>query len=149
MKCSEAVKYLSPYVDGELQAKDRARMENHLAQCPHCTAEFAQIRALSRMFAQAERFGAPVALNAKVMEKIESRTSVGFAFWPVLTRFAGVAVILLAITGGVISGGVLFNPVSAHRKGVTVASALSLESLDVLPPDSLGRAYLTVAEERR
>jgi anti-sigma factor (TIGR02949 family) len=149
MKCSDVAKYLSPYVDGELKAQDRAHVEAHLAQCPQCAEALEQLKALSGLFSQAERFQAPVGFSARIMEKIDSNSSFGFTFWPMFTRFAGVAAILLAITGGVISGGVLFNPASTHRKGVAVVSALSLESLDVLPPGSLGGAYLAVAEEKR
>lgn len=149
MKCSEAERNLSPYLDGELEAKDRTRLEDHLVRCRQCVAALERMRTLSGLFAQAERFRAPETLSAKVMEEIKSESSGGFAFWPVFSKFAGVAAMLLAITGGVISGGVLFNPSSTHRKGFAVSSALSLDNLDVLPPDSLGRAYLAMAEERR
>jgi anti-sigma factor RsiW len=148
MKCSGAARYMSPYVDGEMQAKDQARLENHFAQCPHCTEVLEQTKALSGLFAQAERFRAPLGFSAKVMDKIESKASVGFIFWPVFTRFAGAAAVLLAITAGVMSGVVMFDYAAPQRQGVVV-SALSLETYETLPPDSLGSAYLTVAEERQ
>ena len=39
--------FLSAYHDGELAADDRARVEQHLRDCPACTRELEQIRAAS------------------------------------------------------------------------------------------------------
>jgi len=39
---------LIAYLDGELDATDRARVEAHLAQCPACAAALAELRVLSR-----------------------------------------------------------------------------------------------------
>ena len=36
---------MAAYLDGELAATDRARLERHLAGCPHCSEYLAQIRA--------------------------------------------------------------------------------------------------------
>ena len=42
--CRQAVELMSDYVDGTLGERDRARLEAHLAGCPHCTEYLAQIR---------------------------------------------------------------------------------------------------------
>jgi anti-sigma factor RsiW len=42
--CRQAVELMSDHVDGALAARDRARLEAHLADCPHCTEYLAQIR---------------------------------------------------------------------------------------------------------
>ena len=42
--CRQAVELMSDYVDGTLGERDRARLEAHLAGCPHCTEYMAQIR---------------------------------------------------------------------------------------------------------
>jgi anti-sigma factor RsiW len=51
--CQEAGDRLSEYLDEELGAGDRARLELHLAACPRCAAaarELAQVvRAIHRM----------------------------------------------------------------------------------------------------
>lgn len=39
---------LSAYLDGEAGADQRRRVEAHLAECPACAAELAQLRELSR-----------------------------------------------------------------------------------------------------
>lgn len=42
--CREAVALMGAYLDGELGAGDRARLEGHLADCPHCTEYLTQLR---------------------------------------------------------------------------------------------------------
>ena len=42
--CRDAVALMTAYLDGELAAGDRERLEGHLAECPHCAEYLAQIR---------------------------------------------------------------------------------------------------------
>jgi len=42
--CRDAVALMTAYLDGALPARDRARLEAHLAGCPHCTEYLAQLR---------------------------------------------------------------------------------------------------------
>jgi anti-sigma factor RsiW len=43
--CQQAVELVTDYVEGALSRASRRRLEKHLADCPHCTEYFAQIRA--------------------------------------------------------------------------------------------------------
>lgn len=43
--CRQAVELMSDYLDGALTDQDRVRLEAHLADCPHCSAYLAQLRA--------------------------------------------------------------------------------------------------------
>ena len=43
--CRDAVSLMAAYLDGTLGERDRVRLEQHLAGCPHCTEYLAQIRA--------------------------------------------------------------------------------------------------------
>ena len=43
--CRDAVALMADYLDGGLDAQDQARLEQHLAGCPHCSEYLAQIRA--------------------------------------------------------------------------------------------------------
>ena len=43
--CRDAVALMADYLDGALGARDQARLEQHLAGCPHCSEYLAQIRA--------------------------------------------------------------------------------------------------------
>ena len=42
--CRDAVALMTAYLDGELGQRDRARLEAHLADCPHCSEYLAQLR---------------------------------------------------------------------------------------------------------
>ena len=43
--CRDAVALMTAYLDDELTASDRSRLEAHLAECPHCSEYLAQLRA--------------------------------------------------------------------------------------------------------
>ena len=43
--CKQAVELVTDYLEGALSRRERARLEAHLAACPHCTEYFRQIRA--------------------------------------------------------------------------------------------------------
>jgi anti-sigma factor RsiW len=149
MRCSKDGKYLSPYIDGELGAKEVVRLESHLAQCDRCSKDLVEMRRLSGLFSNAERFSAPPGLRSSVMERVRGPSAKGFSLIPFFTGFAETVAVLLAITAGVMSGGLLINNLVPHHKGEQIVSSLSLESFEELPPDSLGRAYLVMTEERR
>ena len=42
--CREAVALMAAYLDDALPARDRTRLEGHLAGCPHCSEHLAQLR---------------------------------------------------------------------------------------------------------
>lgn len=149
MRCSKAGKYLSSYIDNELGAKEAGLLESHLAQCDRCRGELEQMRQLQGLFSQTQRFSAPPAFRVKVMEKVGAQPSKGFSLFPVFVRFAEAGVFMLAITAGIMSGGMLINAFTPHHKGEQIVASLSLETFEALPPDSLGRAYLAMTEERR
>ena len=148
MKCSAATKLLSSYLDSELQVKDRERLDTHLKQCQYCAIKLENLQTMSGLFAQAQRYEAPAGFSAKVKARLDEEATSFFTLRPIFTRFAETVAILVAITAGIMSGGALISSVSSHQKG-TVVSALSLDSFEALPPQSLGRAYLAMTEERR
>lgn len=52
--CREAVALMAAYLDGVLGGDDRARLEGHLAGCPHCSEYLAQMRATIDALGQVE-----------------------------------------------------------------------------------------------
>jgi anti-sigma factor RsiW len=42
--CRQAVTLMTDYLEGALTSRDRTRLEEHLAGCPHCTEFLAQLR---------------------------------------------------------------------------------------------------------
>ena len=148
MRCSTARKNLSPYIDGELRSQESALLESHLAQCGRCAGELDEIKRLRSLFSQAERLTAPSGFRAGVMARV-GQPAKGLSFIPVFTRFAEAIAVVLAITTGGLMGGMLINALAPNHKGAQVIASLSLDAFEALPPDSLGRAYLAMTEERR
>ena len=52
--CRQAVALMTDYIDGTLAARDRARLETHLADCPHCSEYLAQLRVTVDALGRAE-----------------------------------------------------------------------------------------------
>jgi len=47
--CRELVELASDYLDGTLPPEERARVDAHLADCPHCADYLAQMRRTVRL----------------------------------------------------------------------------------------------------
>ena len=47
--CQQVVELISDYLEGALPARERRRLEHHLAGCPHCTNYLAQMRETLRL----------------------------------------------------------------------------------------------------
>jgi anti-sigma factor RsiW len=149
MRCSKARKFFSSYIDGELGENETSRLKSHLARCGRCSTELDEMRMLHGLFSRAERFSAPPGFCGDVMQKISARPVKVFSLFPAFTRFAEAAAVVAAVTAGLMTGGMLINVVAPHQMEEQIAASLSLETLEALPPDSLGRAYLAMTEERR
>jgi anti-sigma factor RsiW len=52
--CRQAVELMAGYLDGALSGSDRARLEAHLAACPHCSEHLAQLRVTIDALGRAE-----------------------------------------------------------------------------------------------
>ena len=151
MRCFSVRKRLSPYVDGELPAREAGKLESHLAGCKRCTADYEEMAGVHRLFAGAQRFSAPQGFSAAVMEKVEARSTKTFSLVPLLVRFAAVAAVVLAVAAGAVSGDVLTRSLVPHRgpERETVMASLSLDSFEASPPGSLGYGYQSLTGERR
>jgi len=151
MRCFSVRRRLSPYVDGELAAREAGKLESHLAGCPRCAADYKEMAGVHGLFAGARRYSAPPGFPAAVMEKIGARSTKTFSLVPLLVRFAGAAAVVLAIAAGVVSGDVLMSFLVPHRgpEGETVMASLSLDAFEASPPGSLGHGYLSVMGDRR
>jgi anti-sigma factor RsiW len=64
--CREAVALVADYLEGRLAPDDAARLEGHLAACPHCSEYLAQLRATIDALGHAE----PAALSAQALEEL-------------------------------------------------------------------------------
>lgn len=52
--CRQAVELMAGYLDGALSASERARLEAHLADCPHCSEHLAQLRVTIEVLGRVE-----------------------------------------------------------------------------------------------
>lgn len=66
LACREAVELVTDYLEGALSADDRARLEGHLANCPHCTEYLAQMRRTLDLLGRIE----PEALEPQVQDEL-------------------------------------------------------------------------------
>lgn len=63
---------LGPYLDGELTPAAAASLEAHVAQCPPCSAELGELRALGRMFAADRDADIPVAARDRLHDHVDA-----------------------------------------------------------------------------
>ncbi len=66
MKCAEAARSLHRFLDGELGAIGRWRLERHLARCPACRAELAALRTMRAAIRDLPVMSTPSDLLAKI-----------------------------------------------------------------------------------
>ena len=66
LACRQAVALVTDYLDGALSRADRARLEAHLADCPHCHTYFEQIRTTIALTGRAE----PDLLDAQAQDEL-------------------------------------------------------------------------------
>lgn len=63
-------KLLHGYLEGELEAAQRARLDGHLAECPECVQEVRELRATLSLLHSLPREDAPPGLADAVMDRI-------------------------------------------------------------------------------
>lgn len=66
MACRRAVETVTAYLEGALSSRDHARLEAHLADCPHCTTYVEQIRTAIAVSGSIE----PDSLSAEAQEAL-------------------------------------------------------------------------------
>lgn len=66
--CQQAVEMVTDYLEDALPRRDRARLEAHLAGCPHCWEYFAQIRVTISAMGSVE----PESLEPEVRDELVS-----------------------------------------------------------------------------
>ena len=66
--CRQAVELVTDYLEGALNARDRARLEAHLGACPHCHEYFEQMRVSIRLMGRVE----PESLTPEAREDLSA-----------------------------------------------------------------------------
>lgn len=68
--CDETLELISAALDGALSDRDRAELDEHLSQCPACSALFEELRELHDQTAALEDVSAPAGFTGRVMDAI-------------------------------------------------------------------------------
>lgn len=117
MKCAKAKKFISEYIDGDLNAGRASSLEKHLDACPDCQGllkDFQQIKQKALDLVRAEPSGQTwFRIQARLKEKTQAPVPgprVRFLYFPVRLRFAvSTALLLLIAVGAVIIGSRIWN----------------------------------------
>jgi anti-sigma factor RsiW len=68
LSCREVVELLGDYLEGAMAPGDRARLEEHLAECDGCAAYLEQLRATIRFSGRLPQEAVPPAAMAPLLE---------------------------------------------------------------------------------
>lgn len=74
MKCQDIINLLSPYLEGELERKERVELEVHLQDCQACQKELNLLEATINSLKNLEELVPPVELLVKINEEIDKRS---------------------------------------------------------------------------
>ena len=69
--CAEAVRQLWEYLDGTVEAADRALVEEHLARCRRCCGELEFAEALRGFLADSARVDLPADVRRRLHQTLE------------------------------------------------------------------------------
>ncbi|PKN30339.1 MAG: hypothetical protein CVU64_03840 [Deltaproteobacteria bacterium HGW-Deltaproteobacteria-21] len=144
MKCKQVRKKISQYIDDELVLDEKEAFALHIQDCAACREVLEETRAISTMFADADRYSAPYGFATRVMANLEEQDQTWLrripGFGPYILRTAEVAFAFAVITIGIVSGNLLLeDKMPVHRQ---VQESFSLDLFQATPPDSIGGIYL-------
>lgn len=69
--CGHVFREISNYLEGEVDAVLRARMEAHFKECAHCTAILDGTRNVLRLVGDGEVFELPAGFSQRLFRKLE------------------------------------------------------------------------------
>ena len=75
--CRHVFREISNYVEGEVDAALRARMEAHFKECAHCTAVLDGTRNVLRLVGDGEVFELPAGFSQRLYRKLAQHLDAG------------------------------------------------------------------------
>jgi len=158
MRCRTARRRLNAYLDGELLAAERSRMEEHLDHCEGCRAALERLRGVADALAAASapppvpegfhwRLMARAAQNSEQSRRRPVVVRLWSSFSPAM-RLAAAAMLVLGIGLGGLIGWDLSRATAKPPQGVAASDPNAVYGFDYLseaPGGSLADAYLTLA----
>jgi anti-sigma factor RsiW len=73
MQCKQASEMMSMRLDGRLDSAEIALLEDHVAQCETCQAEWHKLQTLDRLLSSAPMVQSPVRVRVQVMTRLGRR----------------------------------------------------------------------------
>jgi anti-sigma factor (TIGR02949 family) len=77
ISCEEVWREISNYLEGEISAEMRARMEEHFKGCKHCTAVLDGTRNVVQLVGDATVFEVPAGFSNRLYRRLNRRLSKG------------------------------------------------------------------------
>jgi anti-sigma factor RsiW len=102
MSCKRIRPHLSRYADAELSDREQGQVEQHIMQCPTCSAELDVYRALNQLLVAPEPIEASPYLLSRIQRQLSqsrraSRETIFVRLRPVLIPLTGAALVVLAL----------------------------------------------------
>ena len=72
MSCKDVIRQISDYLEAELDAETRQRLEEHFAGCQHCAAILDGIRNVILLVGDDRVFELPAQFGVRLRERLES-----------------------------------------------------------------------------
>ncbi len=72
MTCRDVIRQISDYLDSELDAETRQRVEEHFAGCQHCTAILDGTRNVIQLVGDGRVFELPAQFGARLRQRLSS-----------------------------------------------------------------------------
>jgi hypothetical protein len=73
ISCIEVWREVSNFVDGEVDAELRARMEAHFKSCAHCTAIVDGMKNVVKLVGDGVAYEMPAGFSSRLQSKIKNR----------------------------------------------------------------------------
>lgn len=146
MRCSEAEKLISSYIDGELDEQCSRELAGHIGQCSACAAHESQLRETTAVLASWPDIEPCLgfdALQARIEQGISQRKALLDLRGVPMPRWASAALAVASVAVGIVLGFATSNPIPAEAPTEQqVVSALGLH-----PYDDILEASITYAVE--
>jgi hypothetical protein len=73
ISCFEVWREVSNFIDGEVDAELRARMEKHFKECTHCKAILDGTRNVVKLVGDGVEYEMPPGFSSRLQEKIKNK----------------------------------------------------------------------------
>ena len=73
ISCIEVWREVSNFVDGEVDAELRARMEAHFKRCAHCTAILDGMKNVVKLVGDGVEYEMPAGFSSRLQDKIKNK----------------------------------------------------------------------------